>query len=152
MNQLKTKTYNSVMKKRIRKKLHVGEFKQTGNVIFINTDGNEQTAETILEMLEPVIENHSLTVAGGGTWRIIVPSGIVGKQIPLLAGIVVTTVAEESFDPDLMMFLVYVKGASEVPQEALDAIKETFADEKYELQIGERMELWNNDTGLTNHK
>lgn len=143
MNQLKTKTYNSVMKKRIRKKLHVGEFKQTGNVIFINTDGNEQTAETILEMLEPVIENHSLTVAGGGTGRIIVPSGIVGKQIPLLAGIVVTTVAEESFDPDLMMFLVYVKGASEVPQEALDAIKETFADEKYELQIGERMELWN---------
>ena len=143
MNQLKTKTYNSVMKKRIRKKLHVGEFKQTGNVIFINTDGNEQTAETILEMFEPVIENHSLTVAGGGTGRIIVPSGIVGKQIPLLAGIVVTTVAEESFDPDLMMFLVYVKGASEVPQEALDAIKETFADEKYELQIGERMELWN---------
>ena len=130
----------------------MGEFKQTGNVIFINTDGNEQTAETILEMLEPVIENHSLTVAGGGTGRIIVPSGIVGKQIPLLAGIVVTTVAEESFDPDLMMFLVYVKGASEVPQEALDAIKETFADEKYELQIGERMELWNNDTGLTNHK
>ena len=37
------------MKKRIRKKLHVGEFKQTGNVIFINTDGDEQTAETILE-------------------------------------------------------------------------------------------------------
>ena len=32
MNQLKTKTYNPVMKKRIRKKLHVGEFKQTGNV------------------------------------------------------------------------------------------------------------------------
>ena len=150
MNQLKTKTYNSVMKKRIRKKLHVGEFKQTGNVIFINTDGNEQTAETILEMLEPVIENHSLT-AGGGTGRIIVPSGRINKQIPLLAGIVVTTVTEDSFDPDLMMFLVYLKGASEVPQEALDAIKETFADEKYELQIGERMELWNKDIGLRYH-
>jgi len=138
------------MKKRIRKKLHVGEFKQTGNVIFINTDGDEQTAETVLEMLEPVIENHSLTVAGGGTGRIIVPSGRI-KQIPLLAGIVITTVAEESFDPDLMMFMVYVKGAPEVPQEALDAIKETFADEKYELQIGEKMELWNNDMGLRNH-
>lgn len=128
----------------------MGEFKQTGNVIFINTDGDEQTAETVLEMLEPVIENHSLTVAGGGTGRIIVPSGRI-KQIPLLAGIVVTTVAEESFDPDLMMFMVYVKGAPEVPQEALDAIKETFADEKYELQIGEKMELWNNDMGLRNH-
>ncbi len=151
MNPPKAKTSDSVMKKRIRKKLHVGEFKQTGNVIFINTDGDEQTAETVLEMLEPVIENHSLTVAGGGTGRIIVPSGRIGKQIPLLAGIVVTTVAEESFDPDLMMFLVYVKGAPEVPQEALDAIKETFADEKYELQIGEKMELWNNDMGLRNH-
>ena len=139
------------MKKRIRKKLHVGEFKQTGNVIFINTDGNEQTAETILEMLEPVIENHSLTVAGGGTRRIIIPQRKGNKHIPLLAGIVVTTVAEDSFDPDLMMFLVYLKGASEVPQEALDAIKETFADEKYELQIVERMELWNKDIGLRNH-
>jgi len=130
------------MKKRIRKKLHVGEFKQTGNVIFINTGGDEQTAETILEVLDPVIEKHSLTVAGGGTGRIIIPHRKSNKHIPLLAGIVVTTVAEESFDPDLMMLLVYVKGASEVHQEALDAIRETFADEKYELQIGKRMELW----------
>ena len=131
------------MKKRIRKKLHVGEFKQTGNVIFINTDGDEQTAETILELFEPIIENHSLTLAGGGTGRIIIPPGIFCKQMPLLAGIVVTTVADESFDPDLMMILVYVKGASEVPQQALDAIKEAFADERYELQISKRMELWN---------
>ena len=131
------------MKKRIRKKLHVGEFKQTGNVIFINTDGDEQTAETVLELFEPIIENHSLTLAGGGTGRIIIPPGIFCKQMPLLAGIVVTTVADESFDPDLMMILVYVKGASEVPQQALDAIKEAFADERYELQISKRMELWN---------
>lgn len=131
------------MKKRIRKKLHVGEFKQTGNVIFINTDGDEQTAETVLELFEPIIENHSLTLAGGGTGKIIIPPGIFCKQMPLLAGIVVTTVADESFDPDLMMILVYVKGASEVPQQALDAIKEAFADERYELQISKRMELWN---------
>ena len=131
------------MKKRIRKKLHVGEFKQTGNVIFINTDGDEQTAETVLELFEPIIENHSLTLAGGGTGRIIIPPGRFCKQMPLLAGIVVTTVADESFDPDLMMILVYVKGASEVPQPALDAIKEAFADERYELQISKRMELWN---------
>ena len=131
------------MKKRIRKKLHVGEFKQTGNVIFINTDGDEQTAETVLELFEPIIENHSLTLAGGGTGRIIIPPGIFCKQMPLLAGIVVTTVADESFDPALMMILVYVKGASEVPQQALDAIKEAFADERYELQISKRMELWN---------
>lgn len=131
------------MKKRIRKKLHVGEFKQTGNVIFINTDGDEQTAETVLELFEPIIENHSLTLAGGGTGRIIIPPGIFCKQMPLMAGIVVTTVADESFDPDLMMILVYVKGASEVPQQALDAIKEAFADERYELQISKRMELWN---------
>lgn len=131
------------MKKRIRKKLHVGEFKQTGNVIFINTGGNEQTAETVLELFEPIIENHSLTLAGGDTGRIIIPPGIFCKQMPLLAGIVVTTVADESFDPDLMMILVYVKGASEVPQQALDAIKEAFADERYELQISKRMELWN---------
>ena len=130
------------MKKRIRKKLHVGEFKQTGNVIFINTDGDEQTAETVLELFEPIIENHSLTLAGGGTGRIIIPSGRFCKQMPLLAGIVVTHVADESFDPDLMMILVYVKGASEVPQDALDAIRETFADEKYELQISKKMELW----------
>jgi hypothetical protein len=29
-----------------------------------------------------------------------------------------------------------------VPQAALDAIKETFADEKYGVQIGKSIDLW----------
>ncbi len=139
------------MKKRIRKKLHVGEFKQYGNVIILKTQGEEETAALILEKLEPVIEKFSLNVAGGGTGRLLIPPKKGNKTIPDLAGTVVSIVVDESYPSDQMMFLVYVKGASEVPQEALDAIKETFADEKYELKIGKRMELWNNGIGLRNH-
>ena len=139
------------MKKRIRKKLHVGEFKQYGNVIILKTQGEEETAALILEKLEPVIEKFSLNVAGGGTGRLLIPPKKGNKTIPDLAGTIVSIVVDESYPSDQMMFLVYVKGASEVPQEALDAIKETFADEKYELKIGKRMELWNNGIGLRNH-
>ena len=139
------------MKKRIRKKRHVGEFKQYGNVIILKTQGEEETAATILGKLEPIIEKFSLNVAGGGTGRLLIPPKKGNKTIPDLAGTVVSIVVDESYPSDQMMFLVYVKGASEVPQEALDAIKETFADEKYELKIGKRMELWNNGIGLRNH-
>ena len=139
------------MKKRIRKKRHIGEFKHYGNVIILKTQGEEENAALILEKLEPVIEKFSLNVAGGGTGRLLIPPKKGNKTIPDLAGTVVSIVVDESYPSDQMMFLVYVKGASEVPQEALDAIKETFADEKYELKIGKRMELWNNGIGLRNH-
>ena len=114
------------MKKRIRKKRHAGEFKQYGNVFIIKTDGNEQTAEDILTKLEPLIENHSLIIAGGGAGRILIPSKKNNKYIPTIAALITTSIALGLTPTDEMMFCVYVKGAKEVPQEALDAIKETF--------------------------
>jgi len=130
------------MKKRIRKKRHVGEFRLCGNVIIIKTQGEENTAEAILEMLEPIIEKFSLNVAGGGTGRLLIPPKKGNKTIPDLAGTIVSLVVDESYPSDQMMFCIYVKGASEVPQAALEAIKETFADEKYAIQIGRSIDLW----------
>lgn len=130
------------MKKRIRKKLHVGEFKHCGNVIIIKTQGEERNAERILQMLEHVIDEYSLNVAGGGTGRLLMPPKKGNKTIPELAATVVSIVVDESYPGDQMMFCVYVKGTSEVPQAALDAIKETFADEKYAVQVGKSIDLW----------
>ena len=130
------------MKKRIRKKHHVGEFKLCGNVIILNTKGVVETAEDILNKFEPIIDEFSLTVAGGGTGRILIPSRKNNKYIPELAGKVVTAVIEETFPTDQMMFCVYVKGANEVPQAALDAIKESFAEKEYKVQIGKSLDLW----------
>ena len=130
------------MKKSIRKKLHVGEFKLCGNVIIIKTQGEERNAERILQMLEHVIDEYSLNVAGGGTGRLLMPPKKGNKTIPELAATVVSIVVDESYPGDQMMFCVYVKGCSEVPQAALDAIKETFADEKYAVQVGKSIDLW----------
>lgn len=130
------------MKKRIRKKRHVGEFKHYGNVIVLKTQGDEENAAVILEKLEPIIEKFSLNVAGGGTGRLIIPPRKGNKTIPDLAGTVVSLVVDESYPSDQMMICIYVKGASEVPQAALEAIKETFADEKYAIQIGRSIDLW----------
>lgn len=110
------------MKKRIRKKRHVGEFKQYGNVFIIKTDGNEQTAEDILTKLEPLIENHSLTIAGGGAGRILIPSKKNNRYIPTIAALITTSIAQGLTPTDEMMFCVYVKGAKEVPQEAWKTI------------------------------
>ena len=130
------------MKKRIRKKHHVGEFKHYGNVIILKTQGEEETAAAILGKLEPIIEKYSLNVAGGGTGRLLIPPKKGNKTIPDLAGTVVSIVVDESYPSDQMMFCVYMKRTSEVPQAALDAIKETFADEKYGVQIGKSIDLW----------
>ena len=130
------------MKKRIRKKLHLGEFEQYGNVIIVNTDGEEKTADDILNKLELVIDRYSLTVAGGGSGRLLIPSRKNNKYIPELAAIVVRSIVDEEFPIDQMMFCVYMKGSAQVPQEALDVIKDTFADKEYDVQIGKSVDLW----------
>ncbi len=133
------------MKKRIRKKLHVGEYKQCGNVIILNTKGEVEIAEIILDKLQPIIDEFSLTVVGGGTGRILIPSRKGNKYIPDFAGAVITAVVEETFPNDQMMFCIYVKHSTEVPQSALDALKQSFADEQYNLQIGKSLDLWHTD-------
>lgn len=135
------------MKKRIRKKRHIGEFKQYGNVIVIKTNFSEETAEEILMKFESIIDRFSLTVAGGGTGRIIIPSKKGNKYIPTLPSLIVTSIAKGELPLDEMMLCIYVKSESCVPQEALEAIETTFDDKKYELQISKRMDLWPNNNG-----
>ena len=130
------------MKKRIRKKQHLGEFKQYGNIITINSRGSEETAEEILNMFENVIYEFSLTVAGGGTGRILLPQRKNNKYIPKLAAKVVISVAEGSLPIDKMMFCVYKKGSSHVPEEVLGAINDTFAEKNYYMRISESVNLW----------
>lgn len=138
------------MKKRIRKKRHIREFKQYGNVIVIKTNFSEETAEEILMKFEAIIDSFSLTVAGGGTGRIIIPSRQDNKYIPTLPGLIVTSIANGELPLDEMMFCIYAKNESCLPQEVLDAIKTTFADKKYELKIGKSMDLWPNNYGRHN--
>lgn len=127
------------MKKRIRKKRHIGEFKQFGNVIVIKTDGSEASAEAILEKFDPIIVKFSLTVAGGGTGRIILPSKKNNKEIPNVAALIVTAIAQEGLT-DQMMLCVYVKSGAEVPQAALDEIKTTFGESN--VKVGKSIDLW----------
>ena len=90
-------------------------------------------------LTETIIDKFSLTVAGGGTGRIIVPSKQNNKYIPNLAATIVTAIAQEGLT-DQMMFCVYVKGASKVPQAALDEIKETFGEGN--VSVGRSIDLW----------
>ena len=133
------------MKKRIRKKQHLAEFKQYGNIITINSRGSEESAEEVLNMFENVIDEFSLTVAGGGTGRILLPQRKNNKYIPKLAAKVVISVAEGSLPIDKMMFCIYKKGATQVPEEALNAINDTFAEKNYYMRISESIDLWGSD-------
>ena len=54
------------MKKRLRKKRHIGEFKQCGIVFTLETQGNQETADAVLEKLGDIIDKHNLTVVGEG--------------------------------------------------------------------------------------
>lgn len=81
------------MKKRLRKKLHKGEFQEIG--ISIKVTANQNTATTVLQQLAEVAEQNRLIFCGGGAGRIILPPKnyedlTVPKKIANLIGILST--------------------------------------------------------------
>lgn len=127
------------MKKRIRKKLYLGEFRRFGNVVSIRIEGGEEASRDVLDRFDPIIEEFGLNVAGGGAGRIIIPSKKGNKHIPTLVADIVTAVAIEN-PIDEMMFCVYMKDSATVPQAALEAIKGAFAAEN--VKISRSLDLW----------
>ena len=69
------------MKKRLRKKLHKGEFQQYG--ISIMVAANAENVETILDTITEIAERHNIIFCGGGFNRLILPSEKYGDlEIP----------------------------------------------------------------------
>ena len=60
------------MKKRLRKKLHKGEFQQYG--ISIMVSANSENVDTILDTIIEIAERHNIIFCGGGFGRLMVPS------------------------------------------------------------------------------
>ena len=59
------------MKKRLRKKLHKGEFKEVG--IFVKVSVTDATAGDILDKLADIADANKLIFCGGGAGHIITP-------------------------------------------------------------------------------
>jgi len=60
------------MKKRLRKKLHRGEFQQYGISIMI--PATVETVETILNGITDIANRHNILFCGGGLGRFVLPS------------------------------------------------------------------------------
>ena len=79
------------MKRRLRKKMHKGEFQQYG--ISIMVSANSENADTLLDTITGIANRHNLLFCGGGLGRLIVPSAEYGnmkipsKVISVLMGI-----------------------------------------------------------------
>jgi hypothetical protein len=69
------------MKKRLRKKLHKGEFQQYGISIMVPV--NADNLETTLDTLTDIADQNNILFCGGGLGRFVVPSEEYGElKIP----------------------------------------------------------------------
>ena len=67
------------MKKRLRKKLHKGEFQQYG--ISIMAPANTENVESTLDVIAEIADRHNILFCGGGLNRMILPSEKYGDLI-----------------------------------------------------------------------
>jgi hypothetical protein len=82
------------MKRRLRKKLHKGEFQQYG--ISILVPANAENVDAILDAITDIADRHSLLFSGGGLGRLIVPSAEYGEmKIPSKVVSVLLSIAKE---------------------------------------------------------
>ncbi|MGV8134894.1 MAG: hypothetical protein AB2L20_06750 [Mangrovibacterium sp.] len=80
------------MKKRLRKKLHKGEFQQYG--ISIMVPANADNVEATLDVITDIANHNNILFCGGGLGRFIVPSKAYGElKIPSKLEFVVMNIA-----------------------------------------------------------
>ena len=131
------------MKKRLRKKLHRGEFQQYGISIWVPV--NTENIESTLDLMTNIAENNSILFCGGGLGRFVLPSEEYGDlQMPSKVESLISNIA---FSPDTISDCVigYFVHPTEnkISQNVSDIIK-TELEEKFqtEFKINCRIGLW----------
>jgi len=82
------------MKKRLRKKLHKGEFQQYG--ISIMVTANAENVDAILDTITEIAERHNIIFCGGGLSRLLLPSDAYGNlTIPSKIVFLAMTIAKD---------------------------------------------------------
>lgn len=132
------------MKKRLRKKLHKGEFQQYGISIIVPT--TVDTVETILNGITDVASRHNILFCGGGLGRFVLPSEEYSElEMPSKVEFLVMNIAlsSETLSDCITGYFVNPTGR-EVTVNTADKVKEELQSIlKVDFKINCRISLWN---------
>ena len=132
------------MKKRLRKKLHRGEFQQYGISIMIPT--TVETLETILNGITDIASRHNILFCGGSLGRFVLPSKEFGElEMPSKVEFLVMNIAlnPETLSDCIIGYFINPK-EKEITIDAADKVKEELQNTlKVDFKINCRISLWN---------
>jgi hypothetical protein len=132
------------MKKRLRKKLHKGEFQQYGISLMVPV--NVENIEPTLDTITNIADRYKILFCGGGLRRFVLPSEEYRElEIPSKVEFLITTIAfgEEQF-PDCIIGYFVNPVEKDISRDVADKIKaELESTLKIEFKINCRIGLWN---------
>ena len=131
------------MKRRLRKKLHKGEFQQNGISIMVPV--NVENVESTLDAITDIADKYNILFCGGGSGRFVLPSEDYGELVmPSKLELLVTTIATGE---DL--FLDYIIGyfvntvEKDISRDVANKVKTELENTlKDEFKINCRVSLW----------
>lgn len=128
------------MKKRIRKKKHLGEFEKYGILMTLNV--NEEQIDEAIDFLDDFADSHKLYSWGGGFGRISTQHVKGSYELPdkvanILMGIMLTGEYEEP------TFCIYSPKYQYVSEDVKKELETAFANSPYKVSIeSEQVALW----------
>jgi hypothetical protein len=132
------------MKKRLRKKLHRGEFQQYGISIMIPT--TVETVETMLNGITDIADRYNILFCGGGLGRFVLPSEEFSElEMPFKVEFLVMNIAlsPETLSDCIIGYFINPTG-KQIAVDATDKIKEELqCTLKVDFKINCRIGLWN---------
>ncbi|MDR1221593.1 MAG: YggL family protein [Tannerella sp.] len=132
------------MKKRIRNKLHKGEFRQHGISIMVPVDMDN--VESRLDAILDVADNNHILFIGGGLGHFVLPSEEYGNMdIPKkIESLVKHLALSNGSQPDCIIGYFCHPTEKEINVNVADKIKaELESTLKTEFKINCRIDLWN---------
>ena len=135
------------MKKRLRKKLHKGEFQQFG--VSIMVPANTENVDTLLDTLTDIAERHDTIFCGCGLGRLVLPSDEYDDlKIPAKVSFLAMAFTK---DPQILSDYIvgyYINPAGkEIAADVAEKINAELGKTlKTDFKINLRVGLWDNST------
>lgn len=127
------------MKKRLRKKRHMGDFAEYGTLVKISVPHNN--IEKMLNKFQYIVEKHRLSAWGGCNSIILTPKVSGNYVIPSMIEQFIISMMNVEDDGNLA-FIVNSPNHNQDQAEFVDDIKQEFGEARYQLKVIQHLNLW----------
>jgi len=127
------------MKKRLRKKKHVGEFARYGIIVAIEAING--CCEDVCEKVCDFAEKNEVCACGGGQGVLVMPHTEVDATVPTVCEALLLGLMQSGRD-EPMTFCFYPSDNKHIDKNVLVDFSKTFPDSNYRVKIGKAVNIW----------